>query len=213
MATALVELDVASLHRSAHSSSAMPDFEKLVGAVGWAHLPEAVRRRFAHDAQAVAPTIYCGEALVRASLAGRLLAHVCRVIGTPVVPYVGDRVAMTVRVYRDADGIVWERAYAFADRRCVVRSTKQIHHGALVEKLGAGLHMQLRVFEADAALHFVSDRYFFQLGSLRIELPDWFLPGPTHVTHTDLGGGRFRFSMQTVHGWWGELFYQDGIFE
>jgi hypothetical protein len=213
MATALFELDAGTAKRSVQSSSGLPDFAQLVGAEGWSRLPEAIRRRFAHDAQAAAPIIYCGEAVVRASLAGRVLAHVCRVIGTPVAPYVGDRVPMTVRVYRSAEGIVWEREYRFADRVCIVRSTKQVQQGALVEKLGAGLHMQLHVFEADAALHFVSDRYFFQLGSARIELPDWFLPGPTHVTHTDMGGGRFRFSMQTVHGWFGELFYQDGIFE
>jgi Domain of unknown function (DUF4166) len=212
MATALLELDAASSKREVPSASGLPDFEKLVGTEGWSRLPEAVRRRFAHDAHALTATIYHGAAVVRASLGGRVLAQMCRVIGTPIAPYVGERVPMTVRVYRSTDGIVWEREYTFGNRACVVRSTKQIHQGVLVEKLGAGLHMRLHVYEAEAALHFVSDRYFFELGSLRIELPDWFLPGPTHVTHTDIGGGRFRFSMQTVHGWWGELFYQDGIF-
>jgi hypothetical protein len=136
----------------------------------------------------------------------------CRCIGTPVAPYVGENVPLRVRVYRIDDGIVWERRYAFADRECVVKSTKQFDGSALVEKLGGGLHMRLRVFEAQGALHFVSDGYFFRVGQRTLPLPDGFLPGGTHVTHCDLGDGRFRFTMRTHHPWFGELFFQDGIF-
>jgi hypothetical protein len=120
---------------------------------------------------------------------------------------------MIVKVYRVSDGIVWEREYRFATRTCIVRSTKQLKDGGLVEKLGAGLHMRLRVYEEHRALHFLSDGYFFELGSWRIDLPAWFLPGLTHVTHLDLGGGRFRFVMLTQHRWLGQLYLQDGIFE
>lgn len=189
----------------------LPDFEQLLGAAAWARLPAAVRARFAIDAH-VATTEYRGIASVRASLVGQALAHLCRCIGTPIAPYVGDDVRMTVRVYRNSDGVVWEREYAFAHRTCVVRSTKQMSDGALVEKLGAGLHMQLRVQEERGDLHFISDGYFFQIGRWRFDLPDGFLPGGTHVAHIDLGAGKFRFTMRTEHGWLGELYHQDGVF-
>lgn len=189
----------------------LPDFERLLGAAAWARLPAAVRERFAVDAH-LTTTEYRGIACVRASFIGRALAHVCRCIGTPVAPYVGDDVRMSVRVYRDSHGIVWEREYAFPHRTCIVRSTKQVHDGALVEKLGAGLHMQLHVQEERGELHFISDGYFFQIGRWRFDLPDGFLPGGTHVAHIDLGAGKFRFTMRTEHGWLGELYYQDGIF-
>jgi hypothetical protein len=32
------------------------------------------------------------------------------------------------------------------------------------------------------------------------------------VVHTDLGAGRFRFTMSMVHSLWGETFYQSGVF-
>jgi hypothetical protein len=190
----------------------IPDFERLLGSEAWARLPAAVRARFDAAAHAAAPTVYRGTACVQASLLGQAFAHLCRCIGTPVTPYVGDAVPMTVRVYRARDGIVWERAYEFARGTSIVKSTKQVVDGVLVEKLGAGLHMQLRVYESAGALYFASAGYFFRVGAWRVNLPDWFLPGATHVAHIDLGVGQFRFTLRTQHRWLGKLYDQDGVF-
>ena len=151
---------------------------------------------------------------VRASLLGRVLAQLCRLIGTPVAPWIGDEVNMRVRVHQTDHGIVWEREYEFAYRApVIVRSTKALNSdGALVESLGAGFHMRLDVFEKDRELHFVSTDYYFELAGLRITLPRWFLPGVTRVIHEDLGGGEFRFTMTTDHRWFGRLYFQQGIF-
>jgi hypothetical protein len=73
--------------------------------------------------------------------------------------------------------------------------------------------MRLRVYEDRGALHFLSTGYFFRAGRLQFALPDWFLPGPTHVAHEDRGNGRFCFSMRTAHGWFGEMFFQEGLFQ
>ena len=212
MTTALFEIGAGTAGDSGSSTSSIPDFEHLLGPSAWSRLPQAVRARFDANAHLQEATVYAGATLVRASTTGRQFAHLCRLVGTPVAPYVGDDVPLRVRVYRTNDGIVWERHYRFAERECVVTSTKQSDGDALVEKLGAGLHMKLRVFEERGALHFVSDGYFFRAGVVALRLPDWFLPGGTHVTHEDLGDGRFRFTMRTHHRWFGELYFQDGVF-
>jgi hypothetical protein len=137
-------------------------------------------------------------------------------IGTPVAPFEGDDVPVEVKVYDAADGgTVWERRYDFDGRAStIVRSTKKLDEdGSLVEQLNAGLHMRLRVFEEAGALHFVSTGYFFQIGGLRLSLPDWFPPGRTHVVHENRGEGRFLFTMRTEHPTLGEMFFQSGIFE
>jgi len=216
MSTVLVETDSlprrSTLPSAPSLPSSIPDFERLLGPQAWARLPAAVRARFDTDAHSEHVTVYSGRALVKANLVGRAFAHLCRCIGTPVAPFVGSEVAMHVRVYRNRDGIVWERRYQFAHGDCIVKSTKQLDGNRLVEKLGAGLHMRLRVLESDGALHFVSAGYFFRLSTFTLSLPDWFLPGGTHVTHCDLGDGRFRFSMRTHHPLFGELYFQDGVF-
>jgi hypothetical protein len=194
--------------------SATPDFRRLLGDAAWHRLPKAVQARFCASAHAVDATEYRGSMCVRASLVGRAFAHICRLVGTPVAPWVGDAVNVQVRVFESDRGIVWERRYEFADRApVIVRSTKALNDdGALVESLGAGLNMRLEVSEKDGELHFVSTGYYFEVAGLRVTLPSWFLPGITRVIHEDLGGGEFRFTMTTDHRWFGRLYFQQGIF-
>jgi hypothetical protein len=186
---------------------------RALGERGWAHLPAAVRARFAED---LAQAQYTGSfEIVRASLAGRLLALCCRLLGTPVVPYTGAGVPATVRVFTDGEGgMVWERIYHFPGRRpCVVRSIKRAGMGgALIEVLPCALRMSLRVFERDGTLNFLSTGYFFSCLGLRIAVPELLPPGRTLVTHIDVGGGWFRFTMTVTHGYFGEVYFQTGRF-
>jgi hypothetical protein len=192
-----------------------PDFHRLLGDAAWRRLPEAVKARFcAHPHMSA--TTYRGRMKVRATRLGRFLACACQLIGTPVAPFEGNDVPVEVHVYDVAGGgTVWERRYAFAGRpETVVRSMKKLDDdGSLVEALNAGLHMRLRVFEDQGALHFLSTGYFFRIGPLRVPLPDWFPPGPTHVVHEDRDDGRFTFTMRTEHPLLGEMFFQSGVFE
>jgi hypothetical protein len=189
----------------------------VLGAAAWAMLPAAVQERFSDSAQTVD---YSGEfEVVRASSLGRLIAWVCRLIGTPVAPFVGQNVPAVVRVQATDRGVEWRREYRWPDRRSsIVRSTKVIESGGtLVEELPAGLCMSLKVYEASAVLHFVSQHYYFQfslpqIGRIRFVLPHWLSPGTVHVEHADLDGGWFRFIMTVTHPVFGELFHQTGCF-
>jgi hypothetical protein len=185
---------------------------RIIGAAAWARLPSAVQARFSGERGAE----YRGHfEYVKASRAGRLLALACRLLGTPVAPFVGRRVPARVRVFPDPHGgMIWERTYFFTDRApCVVRSTKRADgRGGLLEALPCGVRMPLTVYEQGGTLNFVSRGYFFQCAGLRVPLPDWLPPGQTYVRHVDEGGGWFRFTMSVRHRWLGELFFQTGRF-
>ena len=199
------------------SGPAPHNLKDLLGAAAWARLPAAVRERFKDSAQVVN---YSGEfEVIRASSFGLLVAWVCRLIGTPVVPHTGRNVPAVVRVQPTQAGVEWRREYRWHNRRpSIVSSTKVVESGgALVEELPAGLCMALKVYEAAAVLHFVSHHYYFQfclprLGRIRLVLPHWLSPGITHVEHVDLAGGWFRFTMTVTHPLFGELFHQTGCF-
>jgi hypothetical protein len=190
-----------------------PSIRRAIGERGWARLPAAVQARFADD---VLDAEYQGQFdIVRASLAGKILAFVCRLIRTPIASHTGENVPATVRVFANAHGgMVWKRTYRFSNgRTCVVSSTKQVDgDGCFVEALPAGLRMPLDVFERDGILHFVSRGYFFDWFGARIHLPDALPPGTTHVEHIDEGGGWFRFTMTVAHKWFGEVYFQTGRF-
>ncbi len=193
-----------------------PLYRTLLGEAAWRRLAPAVRLRFGLKPGPGETFRYEGVmAEVRCSRAGWLLAQLCRVIGTPLAPYRGRDVPTIVEVVPErGGGLLWRRVYSFAGRGPVtVSSVKRPDgDGGLLEAVGGGFAMELEVFERDGRLHFMSRRYFWQLGPLRLPLPAALAPGLLHVVHGDEGDGRFRFTLSTVHPWLGETFYQDGVF-
>jgi hypothetical protein len=206
-----------AVDREVPAASSLRD---VLGESAWLRLPPAVRVRFGEPTAVDYIGIF---EVVRASRLGALLAHLCRLIGTPVVPRTGRNIAAVVHVgprqQEGRHGVAWDREYLWPDSNgCVVRSTKLIDAAeGLVERLPARLCMPLQVYEHDAVLHFVSRGYYFDLilaqrWHYKLRLPAWLSPGITHVQHIDQGAGWFRFTMRVVHPWFGELFYQTGRF-
>lgn len=192
------------------TSAQHPDFRALVGEAGWAELPLAVRARFIDQPA----RSYEGEMRVRATTAGFLFAQLCRLIGTPLAPWRGENVSVTVNVWNRPDGaLVWDRLYRFDGRKPVkVSSCKKADRRGLVEVVRGGLGMALDVTVEDGALHFRSRGYFWEILGLRLRLPGLLTPGAAHVFHRDEGGGRFTFGLSFVHPWLGETFWQEGEF-
>ena len=199
----------------------------LLGDVAWRRLPPAVRTRFGEPVQKVD---YVGEFdVVRASIIGRVIAFLCKAIGTPVVPRTGLRVPAIIHVGPVDRGASWLREYRWPNgHACRVHSTKVIGaDGTLTEELPAGLRMPLSVYQRRGVLHFVSKGYYFEfkmhrvpgwrsgsgrVARLKIPLPTWLSPGTTHVEHADESNGWFRFTMTVTHPLFGEVFYQTGRF-
>lgn len=199
------------------TSDHIGDIASVIGPKAWARLTADIRRRFAYGRRGVPRHVFKGVMTrVEGSWAGRLLAHVCRLIGTPLAPYVGSNVPCAVTVGPDTrrNGAEWLRAYEFKGRRPVrVKSAKVMDtDNKLLEFVGAGFGMRLDVYEQNHALHFVSTRYFWEGLGFRIYLPHLLSPGTAHVVHEDVGHGRFRFTITITHALLGRMFYQDGIF-
>ena len=195
-----------------------PSFERLLGELAWRRLAPAVRERFRWKPASGAEIHYAGEMLVvRSSRLGWLMAQLCRLIGTPLAPHRGARVPVTVTLSLDADGagVVWRRLYRFPGRRAVtcVSVKKAAESEGLIECVGGGIGMWLRLSERAGALYFRSTGYFWTIGRWRVALPDWLTPGALTVVHSDEGQGRFRFVISVVHPFIGETFFQDGVFE
>ena len=206
--------------RTDGSSGARPlSYRALLGATWW-DLPAATRDRFEHH-----DALYAGTMRLQATTAGRWVAQLCRVVGSPLPPPDERPLPTTVRVEPDhaTGGSRWTRSYAFPTRLMSVTSVKALDaDGTLVERLGFGLRMRLELHVRDRALCFDSVGYYVDCPGLlwrgrrrcacRIPLPAWFLPGRTCVAHHDLGDGRFRFTMTIRHALLGELFRHDGVF-
>ncbi len=190
--------------------------KKLLGN-NWAKLHPNVQRRFATDPTIREHVFYRGRMeTVECSFAGKLFAHLTRLIANPLTPYEGENVSMDVLLYRKTGlaGVYWQRTYYYEGRApYIVTSVKRTNsEGRMTECVGAGFGMILEVTAENEDLHFRSTSYFWQLGKLHIPLPHILTPGETHVIHKDLQGGNFRFTISMTHKYLGRTFYQTGIF-
>ena len=213
---------VAAFEATLHSPGSEPElgdlrFRALMSEQDWAALPAAIRRRFSKRLSGGRTAVYVGTVLeTQMSRAGWWLAQAARLIGGPLPVSRDADVPSVVTVTEDVAtrGQHWTRLYA--RRRGfphIVHSSKRFAGPTgLEEYVGYGVSMALRISVEDEALVFRSVGYSLQIGWWRLPLPHWLTPGDLTVTHSDLGGGRFRFTLDVVHPRFGKLIRQSAVF-
>jgi hypothetical protein len=193
-------------------------FRALLSDDDWAELPLPVRRRFSKRLADGNTVVYVGEVTEAwFSRAGFLLAQLARLIGGPLPTARDTRIPSVVTVTEDmaTGGQIWTRLYARRNKfPQVIHSSKRFAGPTgLEEHVGCGVGMTLRVLVENHALTFRSERYFVQCGGLRFALPAWASPGVLTVAHTEIGEGRFMFSLDVTHPHFGPLIRQSAIFQ
>ena len=137
----------------------------------WDRLNPNIRERFSRDPGPGEVINYTGIMhVIRRSLPGCLFAYLTYVIGKPLTPFAEQEITMNVNLTSENGGVCWQRIYYRNNKEFIVRSIKKAgRRGEMMECVGGGFGMLLRVFEEDAALHFESYRFFWQLFGLRIQ--------------------------------------------
>jgi hypothetical protein len=192
-------------------------FRGLLPDEDWGRLPVAIWRRFSTRLGDGKTIVYVGEVdEANCSRIGWWLAQAARVIGGPLPISYETGVPAIVAVTEDAQagGQIWTRIYARNGRfPQVIHSCKRFCGSTgLEEYVGFGVSMALRVCVADDALQFHSAEYSLRIGRLRLPLPEWLTPGALTVSHADLGGGEFRFTLEITHPRFGRLLRQSAKF-
>jgi len=196
-------------------SNELSGYQNLLSNGEWSNLHPAIQRRFStqlHDS-----VTYQGEMKeIYLSFAGIILAHCCRLIGTPLALYSEINVPMVVKVYpnKKLAGMTWDRFYQYKNAPLNrVRSTKCVlEKNGLVEMVGFGFGMQLDVIEKNGAIIFESKKFFWKSGRIQINIPSWLSPGKTIVSQRALDNDRFEFRLDVTHPVLGKLFKQIGVF-
>jgi hypothetical protein len=192
-------------------------FHDLLPDEEWGRLPLAIWRRFSKRFADGETVVYVGT-IEEASFspAGWWLAQLARIIGGPLPLGAETGVPMIVTVTEDAasGGQIWTRICARSNGfPQVIHSAKRFAGPTgLEEYVGYGVSMALRISVENEALVFRSAGYSLQIGPLRLPLPMRFTPGDLAVTHSDLGGGTFRFTLEVVHPRFGRLIRQSALF-
>jgi Domain of unknown function (DUF4166) len=192
-------------------------FRALLSDEDWGRLPLATWRRFSKRLAGGRTIVYVGEVEeVRHSRIGWWVAQFVRIIGGPLPTGTETQVPIIVTVTEDAasGGQVWTRICARSNGfPQVIHSAKRFAGATgLEEYVGLGISMALSLRVENGTLKFESAGYSLSLGRLRLPLLARLAPGALTVSHTDLGGGAFRFTLVVTHARWGELLCQSAVF-
>ncbi|MEM8793685.1 MAG: DUF4166 domain-containing protein [Pseudomonadota bacterium] len=192
-------------------------FRALLRAEDWKSLPQPVRVRFSQHLKGGESVVYAGELTVSERKPfGILISELARLIGAPL-PLTSDvGVPSIVGVTEDVSGggQNWSRLH------CNKKGFPQAIHSAkrfsgptgLEEFIAPWLSVALRVSAETGSLVFRSDHLALHILRRRVTLPRWLSPGDLIVKHTEIGNGRFRFSLELTSRVLGRLFFQEGIY-
>jgi len=193
-------------------------FRKVLGSE-WSKLHPDIQRRFARNPAPGRPLLYHGElSELRASKIGKLIGFASKpFIQGALIPYDDSGFPVDIQVYGKAGSpnIYKERVYMLTGRK-PIRFTSymaQSERGEVLEYVGMGLGMKLKLHVADGNLHFTSDGYFWDILGWRIPLPGVLTPGKTYLRHCNEAPNRFNIRIEIRHVLFGTTFVQAGVFQ
>jgi len=192
-------------------------FRKILGPE-WSKLHPDIQARFGKNPEPGRPLQYYGTlSELRASWFGKLLGHLSKpFIKGALIPYDDQDFPVDIQVYSKADcpHIFKQRIYMLNGRKAI-RFTSHMaesEKGEVLEYVGMGLGMKLKLHVADGNLHFTSDGYFWDMLGWRIPLPGLLTPGKTYLCHCNEAPNRFNIRIEIRHALFGTAFVQAGVF-
>ncbi|WP_317201546.1 DUF4166 domain-containing protein [Janthinobacterium sp.] len=193
-------------------------FRRILGPE-WLKLHPDIQRRFARNPAPGRPLYYRGVlSELRSSRLGKLLAYLSMpLIQGALMPYDDADFPVDIQVYSKPDcaAIFKQRIYRLHGRR-PVRFTSFMREGArgeVLEYVGMGLGMKLKLAVRDGNLHFSSDGYFWDILGWRLPLPGVLTPGKTFLCHRNDSPGQFNIRIEIRHCLFGTTFTQAGVFQ
>lgn len=187
---------------------------------GWENVYTPVRERMDLLLTSNKPVIFKGTGCVRRSKIGWLFAHGARLLGAPLVWKQDENVKTTVTVAKTDNNLrCWHRLFIFPSGYEQLVQTSKVMDSKLgfIDAVGARgekrLATKMRVWAKDQSLFFESKTYILRFKHFNLQIPGFLTPGTLFAEHRDLGEGNFRYTLEFNHPFWGQTFYQDGIFK
>ena len=192
-------------------------FKSQLGA-SWKNVHPDIQERFDADPVPEQPIYFDGlMTKLDCSGLGMLLAHISSYFTTGALcPHRGTNVSAEFEVYKitGSDDIYKIRRYCFSSGKTYIFRSRMhaTTEGELLEFVGGGFGMLVRVQEKEGALFFTEGGYFIGGNRWRLRLPALLSPGKVALTHANLDRNRFRISIRITHPLFGLLYDQEGVF-
>ncbi len=181
----------------------------------WSALGSVIRRHYDLPPRTQARLQVDGVMQVSLSTVGKLLITAGRLFDA-LVPYKGSKIPVTVRNWAKADSgaMFWHRTFRYPGRTPVIFHSRMEYTGdkQIVEYVKYGLGIRMRLSAEGETLRFDSRGYQWDLGPLKLHIPDWALLGRAVIKETPISEQAFRVDFEINHPLWGRTFEYSGEF-
>ena len=192
---------------------------KQILADTWHLLHPDIQVRFDKNPQFGKPLLYKGEvSKLWCSWWGKFLGYATMpLIKGALIPYRAEHARVDIQVYskEPLPYIFKKRMYHITGRKPLKFTSymREGEAGHVLEYVGCGFGMKLKMRVKDGNLHFESKGYFWDIGICRIPLPDILSPGKTRLVHENRGPKEFFIRIEITHRLLGRMFVQEGVFQ
>lgn len=181
----------------------------------WSRLGEIIRRHYDLPPQSENRFEVEGVMEVSVSPIGRLFVTVSRLFEA-LVPFAGRGIPVRVRNWSQADSraMFWHRTFSYPGRQPVVFRSRMEYAGGrhIVEYVKFGLGIRMRLSAEGETLRYDSRGYVWNLGRVRLPIPDWLLLGRAVIREIPESDERLRVEFTIDHPLWGRTFGYAGRF-
>lgn len=111
--------------------------------------------------------------------------------------------------------IFWRREIITSDGETIIFASRMEHQqgNELIEFIGGGFGLYLKVTVEDNKLVYRSNDHLWQIGKLKIPIPDVLMLGHATITETAVSDDEFELDFRSSHPWFGDTYRYGGRFK
>ncbi|VAX10902.1 hypothetical protein MNBD_GAMMA26-1025 [hydrothermal vent metagenome] len=182
----------------------------------WPSLGSAIRRHYDLPPNTDTNLVVEGIMEVVHSPIGKLFVTVSRMFDA-LIPYKGRDIPVTIQNWSkpDSDAMFWYRTFCFPGKDPIVFHSRMEYAGDndIVEYVKYGLGIRMRLSTEGETLRYDSQGYQWDLGPLKLHIPDWLLLGKAVIREIPISEKAFNVEFEINHPLWGRTFGYSGQFE
>ena len=193
-----------------------PLFQQILGK-DWDKLPEVIRRHYRLPSGNILQNRVSGTMAIDYPWFVTPILKMIRLFGG-LIDAKGTNNAVTVDKQVDPDRpdcIFWRREIIPPDGATIVFASRMEYQQAneLIEFIGGGFGLHLKLTVENGRLVYRSNGHLWQVGNIRIPVPDVLMLGHATITETAVSDNEFELDFRIRHPLFGDTYRYGGLFK
>lgn len=183
----------------------------------WQHLPAVIQRHYQLQPGQLTANVVTGIMHVNYPKFVRPMLLITRLMGG-LIDLKGDNMKAGVEKWIKADKpdtLYWKRTIQANNGKSTVFASRMEYHqdNELIEFVGFGFGLFLKVTVENNLLVYRSNGHLWQIGNLRIPIPDVLFLGHATIIETAVSESQFELDFSIKHPLFGDTYCYGGVFQ